>query len=93
MILVKKTLKKVKEIEQHKNFYEKEEDALKKVGEDGDYIKYGFYFPEEYPGKLCFVFGNRGNIHKEYLGVYDVMTYKGQEYETLDDFLLYRKRM
>jgi transcription elongation factor SPT6 len=93
MILVKKTLKKVKEIEQHKNFYEKEEDALKKVGEDGDYIKYGFYFPEEYPGKLCFVFGNRGNIHKEYLGVYDVMTYKGQEYETLDDFLMYRKRM
>ncbi|KAF9764024.1 Transcription elongation factor spt6 [Nosema granulosis] len=89
-LLVKGALRKVQEISKHKHFHPTEESAIKSLEGQGNFIRYAFYFPREYPGRLCFVFGS--SFNKEYLGVYDNLTFRGQAFETLDEFIMWRKR-
>lgn len=89
-LLVKPVLRRVQEISRHRHFYPSEEDV--DLSGDSSFIRYAFFFPKEYPGRLCFIFKSQGVEVKEYLGVYDTLSYKGHSFESLEDFLLYRKR-
>ncbi|KAK6090367.1 hypothetical protein P3W45_000724 [Vairimorpha bombi] len=89
---VKNVLRCVSLIKRHKYFYADEDEAMSKISVYCEYIKYGFYFSREYPGRLCFMYNNHG-ISKEYLSVDEKIMYKGREYENLDEFIKYRKGM
>lgn len=89
---VKNILRNVSNIKKHKYFYDNASEAMSKISMNCDFIRYGFYFSEEYPGRLCFIFNNNG-IFKEYLSVDTKIKYKEKEYNSLEEFLEYRKRL
>ncbi|WUR03209.1 transcription elongation factor SPT6 [Vairimorpha necatrix] len=89
---VKSILRNVANIKKHKNFYKNEEEAVNEISRESEFIKYGFYLTKDYPGKLCFIYNGKG-VCKEYLSIEKMIKYKGKEFNTLEEFVEYRKKM
>ncbi|ADM11925.1 transcriptional accessory protein [Encephalitozoon intestinalis ATCC 50506] len=90
--VAKKMLTNVKNIKNHKYYFEDEEKLLDYLNQGGSYIRYGFFFSEKYPGKLCMMYRN-GRNYKEYITVDDNLVYEGKSFENLDEFIKYRKSL
>ena len=89
---VKNILRNVNNIQKHMYFYKDENKALEEMKYKSNYIKYGFYFSEEYPGKLVFIYNN-GGIFKKYLSVEEKIRFQNDYYENLEDFVKYIKNV
>lgn len=87
---VKNILRNVNNIQKHKNFYKNESKAMEEINVTSDYVKYGFYFSEEYPGKLVFIYNN-GGIFKKYLSIDEKIRFQNLYYENLEEFVKFIK--
>lgn len=88
--VAKKILVNVRNIKAHKYYFGDERSVLEYLDGGGSYIRYGFYFSRQYPGKLCMLY-RAGRDHKEYIGVGESLTYESREFRDLDEFMRYRK--
>lgn len=90
--MAKKILMNVRNIKNHRYYFEDEGKLLDYLTQGGNYIRYGFYLSRKYPGKLCMLYRN-GSDHKEYITVEDSLLYNGRSFGTLDEFIRYRKSL